>query len=318
MQTMTHRFTAELRRLERDSHEKCSSCGRPFRHADTAHAGYSSDGGVLFVGDCCKSQVAETAVRYYWMERAYATPEAYATLWRYMDFAKFAALLKDRSIYFARADQLGDPWEGAKGAIPNKPRWDQHYLRFFRESLRNPPPGVDFNLSDKEVEKEANRLLSEFASAGERDLRRTYVSCWHENEFESEALWRLYCPPQSPGIAIQTTLSALNASMGNDPSIQIGRVRYVDFRSHFAGINEAFFRKRQSLSHEREVRAVIRPNGETSLGVLRPAVLPALLKAIVISPFAPSWFEPLLREVMTRFGADAPTKPSDLLLQPFF
>src|SRR5258708_8187515 len=112
MQPMTHRFTGELRCLERDSHETCPSRGRPFRHADTAHAGYSSDGGVLFVGDCCKSQVAETAARYYWMERAYATSDANATLWRY---AKFAALLKDTSIFFARADQLGDPWEGAKG-----------------------------------------------------------------------------------------------------------------------------------------------------------------------------------------------------------
>lgn len=36
-------------------------------------------------------------------------------LWRYMDLAKFLALLEDRALYFARADKLGDPFEGAAG-----------------------------------------------------------------------------------------------------------------------------------------------------------------------------------------------------------
>ena len=316
---MTHRETQELRRLERDSHDKCSQCGRLFREADTAHAGYSSDGNSLYVGDCCKAQLAETAARYYWQARPYVVPDSSTALWRYMDFAKFVALLKDGSIYFARADQLGDPWEGAKGAIPNKRRWDEHYLRFFRESIRNPPPGVDFNLSEEDVEAEAQRLLHELGDAGEHDIRMTYVSCWHENEGESEALWRLYCPPQSAGIAIQTTFSALNSSLGDDPNVQIGRVRYVDFRSRFAGVNDAIFRKRQSLSHEKEVRAVIRYVGGTEeLGIARPVELCCLLKAVVVSPFAPLWFEAVLCEAMARFAVSAPIRPSELLLEPFF
>jgi hypothetical protein len=34
-------------------------------------------------------------------------------LWRYMDLSKFIALLQDRALYFARADKLGDPFEGS-------------------------------------------------------------------------------------------------------------------------------------------------------------------------------------------------------------
>ena len=51
---MTHRFTVELRRLERDSHDTCSLCGRPFKAADVAHSGYAADGKPLFVGSCCE------------------------------------------------------------------------------------------------------------------------------------------------------------------------------------------------------------------------------------------------------------------------
>lgn len=316
---MTQRFTPELRRLERDSHDKCSSCGRAFHEADTAHAGYSIDGVAVYVGSCCEARLAETAARYYWQPRVYDIPDAEALLWRYVDFSKFVALLKDRALYFARADSLGDRWEGAKGIAAHKSNWDEHYLRFFRDAVRNPPPGVALKLSEEEVEKEAQRLLGELGSSGEHDRRTTYVSCWHESEVESEALWRLYCPPQSAGIAIRTTFSALNRSLGDDPSVRIGRVRYIDFRNSFAGVNDAIFRKRKSLSHETEVRAVIRhfEAGE-DLGMQRSVELSQLLKTIVLSPFAPPRFEAVLRETMSRFGVDAETATSELILEPFF
>ena len=35
-----------------------------------------------------------------------------AAVWRYMDFAKFVDLLATEELYFARADKLGDPFEG--------------------------------------------------------------------------------------------------------------------------------------------------------------------------------------------------------------
>ena len=35
------------------------------------------------------------------------------TLWRYMDFTKYVALLESEKLFFARADTLGDPHEGS-------------------------------------------------------------------------------------------------------------------------------------------------------------------------------------------------------------
>jgi hypothetical protein len=36
-----------------------------------------------------------------------------ATIWRYVDFTKLVSLLDTKSLFFARADQLGDPFEGS-------------------------------------------------------------------------------------------------------------------------------------------------------------------------------------------------------------
>src|SRR5688572_10036564 len=100
MQPMTSRYSLALRRLERDSHAQCSRCGKPFREDDTAHSGYAIDGAPLFVGDCCIDQIAETVTRSRWTARAYDVPDARASLWRYMDFAKLVALFKDRALHF--------------------------------------------------------------------------------------------------------------------------------------------------------------------------------------------------------------------------
>lgn len=41
------------------------------------------------------------------------TPPKDAILWRYMDFVKFISLLETNTLFFARADKLGDPFEGS-------------------------------------------------------------------------------------------------------------------------------------------------------------------------------------------------------------
>ena len=48
-----------------------------------------------------------------------------ATLWRYMSFAKFVALLDRESLFFSRADRLEDNFEGSLSPI-NKILRPQH------------------------------------------------------------------------------------------------------------------------------------------------------------------------------------------------
>jgi len=316
---MTHRLTRELRKLERDAHHACSMCGRCFEDGDTAHSGYAADGTPIFVGDCCAPQVAETAARYRWSPRTFETPPDKASLWRYMDLAKLIGLLRDKSLYFGRLDHLGDSWEGAKGARENNGAWNDHYLRFFEQAIRNPPEGYECQKTDEEIKAEADRLLEQLELGGRNELRTTYVSCWHENENESEALWRLYCPPPTVGVAVRTTFGDLKVSFDDDLSVTLGRVKYVDFRSQFAGINDSVFRKRKSLQHEQEVRAVTRVRSKKeALGLALPVNLDKLIKEIVISPFAPAWIESIVGDLLLRYAVSVPTRSSELLAEPFF
>jgi hypothetical protein len=279
----------------------------------------SNEGTPLYVGDCCATQVQETAVCYSWSARPYEVPAAGAALWRYMDLAKFVSLLRDQSLYFARLDQLGDRWEGAKGDRRNKQTWDDHYLRFFQEAIRNPPQGYTCDKTDDEVQSEAQRLLEELEAGSNYEQRTTYVSCWHENEAESEALWRLYCPPTTAGVAVRTIAGDLKATFDDDFSVQIGRVKYIDFRSQFAGVNDSVFRKRKSLQHEQEVRAVIRIRSEEeSIGVARPVDLQSLIKGVVVSPFTPPCFEWIVGDLLQRYAIAIPVRTSELLSDPFF
>ena len=114
-------------------------------------------------------------------------------------------------------------------------------------------------------------------------------------------------------------MAALKESLNDDPAIEIGLVQYVDFRKSFAGIHDRIFWKRKSLSHEAEIRAVIRKiEPQVSLGLSVEADLCRLIGAVVPSPFAPKWFSELLRSMMNRFEVDAPLVDSELLSEPFF
>jgi hypothetical protein len=319
----TARFTDDLWQLIALSYADCQSCGSALPMKVAAYAGYAADGSPLYVGDCCKHLISELATHVYWWWKADKRCEPHTMLWRYMDFAKFVALLEERSIYFARADKLGDPFEGASGIADRRPYWDEFYLESFREVVRTPPPdsapSEGTPLSFEDVEREALRLLKEFSTGAERDRRCTFVSCWHANTGESEALWRLYCPPQTTGVAIQTTAHLMLAALDHEPQIELGRVQYIDFRHSFAGIHDRIFWKRKSLSHEAEVRAVIvRHDRQEDIGFAIPADLQKLLVSVVPSPFAPSWFTTLVKATMRRFHLDTNVVESELMSEPFY
>ena len=314
----TGRFTKELKRLMAESYDVCRTCGAQLERDVAAYAGYDSDGTAIYVGNCCKNLINELATHVYWWWEADKRCAPDTILWRFMDFSKFVALLDKRSIYFARADKLGDRFEGAAGAAQRRPDWDTFYLDFFRQAIRT-APGQAKAPTDEHVEREANRLLADLSTISERDRLRTFVSCWHSITVESEALWRLYCPPGSAGVAIRTDAGSLARSFGDDPQVEIGRVQYVDFRTAFAGFHDRVFWKRKSLSHEAEVRAVIKKQrAQEEYGLFIPVDLTQLLKTVVPSPFAPSWFPEILEAVMQRFEVEAPLVSSELLSEPFF
>ncbi|NWD07662.1 hypothetical protein HX874_28255 [Pseudomonas gingeri] len=235
-----------------------------------------------------------------------------------MDFTKYVSLLSSRGLYFTRTDCFEDIFEGAKGLKKRKDGWDSHYLEFFRSAIRNPPDGVECKLSDADVEEQAQKLLRDLEVGGENHKKRTFVSCWHESEHESEAMWRLYSTFLANAVAVRTSYQSLYLSLDRDPSIAIGRIKYIDLKNSYAGVNDAFWRKRKSFEHEREVRALLSDYGTQDLGKIVKCNLEVLIEEVLVSPKAPAWFVDLVNDVNEKFGLSVKVSLSELNEVPFF
>jgi hypothetical protein len=315
----TERVTPELARLIFEKHDNCVSCGYAFREGDTSFSGYGADDEPLYVcSNCAGMKLREIARRTYYMARHYKVPEPAAVLWRYMDFTKYASLLSTKSLYFPSAACFDDVFEGAKGLAERKHKWDSHYLDFFRRAIRSAPRPEGAEITEEAIETNAQKLLHDIEMGGNRDRDRTFISCWHESRYESEAMWKLYSTSMSHAVAIQTTVADAYAALGKNPKISIGRVEYVDFETYFADINGAFWKKRKAFEHEREVRLLLSDRRQLAPGLALPCDIPTLVQSVVVSPKAPDWFLPLVEDLTAKFGFQLPVKKSRLAVQPFF
>jgi hypothetical protein len=226
-------------------------------------------------------------------------------IWRYMDVARFLTLISERNVYFARLHELGDPWEG----VWPKTTSDQFLSR-----------------EDPELRR---RMVEEFN-------RLALISCWHENERESVAMWKLYVSGRE-GVALKTSVGRLrhvltaNPARWGSPTIQ--RVRYegdtcAPDPCDFGGILYAerfLFRKTTSHKHEREVRAVIYDPHDCTWVALReanyiashpsrrievgrgetvPVDLSILIERIVVSPDFPKWAVGSLQKAVNANGVN--------------
>jgi hypothetical protein len=158
-----------------------------------------------------------------------------AKIWRYMNFTKFVAFLHARSLYFARADRLGDPFEGS----------------FSKANL----------IPKSQIKDLSEETIEQLPYINRGFVRHTYVNCWHMSEYESAAMWSLYAQ-RGEGIAVQTTFRRLTESfrVGKKTSIFVGTVKYLDYetdRLPLGNAMSAFMHKRKSFEHEREIRALI-------------------------------------------------------------
>lgn len=226
-------------------------------------------------------------------------------VWRYMDFTKFVSMLENDGIYLPTVEMLEDPFEGsyARGNQELRPMVHKHI-----------PPAFGLTAG-----KMVQRLRGHVA-----------VSCWHMNERESAAMWKLYAQTDE-AVCVQTTFRKLRAAMGD--AARVGLVRYVDYETGWIPESNPlapFLYKRKSFEHEREVRAIIAPaEMETLLKGSEPPPSGAgrwvtfdvaqAIEQVLIAPDAPPWFLELVGQVTARYEHGVvPVRRSALAGQPYY
>ena len=161
--------------------------------------------------------------------------------------------------------------------------------------------------------------------AGQRELRRnfkpasTFITCWHLNPVESDAMWQIYSRRNEYMVAIKTTAGRLDQALGEHSDNEIGLVNYIDYKTSYVP-PEPFWYKRQSFAHEREVRAIIDTlfKPVEARGILEPVNLEVLIEKIIIGPKSPDWFEDLVRSITLRYNYKFEIHRSEMDAEPFF
>lgn len=319
MQEMTHRHTREMDIFYNEHHSACTSCKRLFSDSETAHLGYLKNGTPALLCNQCSPQLEETVVRYYWRKRFYTIPEPTDLLWRYMDLSKFISLISKHKLYFAAAKCFSDPFEGAKGILQRKEKWDTFYLNFLKNAIQTVPETNPSKLIQEDISIKAQQLLDDLHTTGEVSREQTFINCWHMSEFESEAMWKLYSKDITNAIVIQSTYERLYEALGKDPYICIGKVEYIDYSKNFSPINDAFWCKRKSFEYEKEVRAIVQcPESTGKLGIELPVNIEALIENLYVSPYASSWFYEVVQSVIEKYDLKKSILQSQMKVTPFF
>lgn len=243
-----------------------------------------------------------------------------------MDFAKYVALLRTKSLYFARLDKLEDPFEGSISRAE------------YEDIVQRAKKGEE---NDQLPAHWKGRYLDVLMQAARNGRRSCYVNCWHLNEGESEAMWRLYSQ-STFAIAVKSTYARLRdvlptPSSSGSPYVGplLGKVTYLDHFEEILPTGNLFvpiMNKRPSFRHEQECRALVWiPEPDDYLFMRDPDAifkrypegldvqidLAKMVEFTVVSPLAPSWFLESVTDVTLRYGYQWSTKASSLAAKPF-
>jgi hypothetical protein len=276
-------------------------------------------------------------------------PPVSIPLWRYMDLPKFVDLLTSRQLWLANAEVLArdDPYEGWPGPIRFPHRMWKN-IEEVPEMLRAQILSIYGRREDSTPQaafmgwvmiEEQACLMTQFGR------RNYYMNCWHAASHESIAMWKIYASPGA-GVAVVSNGARLESALAsNSEGLYLGAVQYEDPNTVKIGTKNAFdtlMVKSTSYSYEQEVRLVhwdtedlhdpipdFSWNEETmrfenivddhrplTAGLGLQCDVDVLVERVIVSPFAPSWYLPMIERLRDQLGFRFPAVASRLLAAP--
>lgn len=307
-----------LRQLSVLKHGMCTVCGKPLAECTKVYSGKKKGGEYAIACEGCKDKIETHVAENVYYHQETVIPAYDTKLWRYQDFSKFVSLLDSGKLFFTRADSFDDPFECARGFNFQKDSVYSEMEKYLRLSVKTKLMDAgNKHPSDDEIEGELKKKMDEMIKRQEEKRKEYFVSCWHENERESEGMWKLYTSALSQGVAIQTTVERLCRSLGN-AHFEIGKVNYVSFDKPLTETQVPVWYKRDVFAHEREARVVIKDSAYIGNGMPVETNLDTLIEKIYVSPTAPEWLAGLVMRVALRYGLDKPVEYSRLNDKPCF
>lgn len=216
---------------------------------------------------------------------------------RYLDLAKFIELLRSQSLYFCRADQFIDKFEGAM------------------------PPVIREAINEAHIDGLINSNADDFYR---KSRQSTFVSCWNASALDNMALWQLY-GGDANSVAITSTVDRLLEpafKWGEETEFQ--EVKYIDHSKNpnmIVGRSTDLFKfKHVAYKFENEVRIIVSRTGnweQNPVGISLPlGDLNKIVRSVVVAPEAPAWFFELINDVSKKYGLTSPIRRSKLSYLP--
>ena len=162
-----------------------------------------------------------------------------ARVWRYMDLAKLLATIDKQALFFPAAATLAkdDQFEG-------QPPFPE-----IQDLIDDLP-----NTSDAQIQAARNRHYHQLPLFHHLN----FFSCWHMNDGESDAMWKLYVK-DGMRRATQSSVHRLKCCFAKtERFVHIGLIQYIDYNQTPPPVSRLgtswFLCKRRAFAHEQELR----------------------------------------------------------------
>ncbi|MDX2005618.1 MAG: DUF2971 domain-containing protein [Meiothermus sp.] len=255
-----------------------------------------------------KEQVKDQQPSTYLQDSRMKVPPKKKKIRRYITLEKYSRLIETNSLWFARADTLGDPYEGSLPLenLLKRPTEYEQQVRFFKS----------IGISVKRSLFEYYLAVSESFAKARLNM---FISCWQVSDYESESMWKAYTPGDQ-GVCIESDFLSLKASLISKfyPPISAGLVKYVDFETEEIDSNNphsVVSTKRKEFESDKELRAIL---FQPQFGNKSPFEIPRgiqvtvdtrkLIHRVIVNPYANESTLNTLKQICEKHGLTAPVQ----------